>query len=196
MNDLNLSKHKIKLFSEWKNKIVTTNPPKLIPHTEYYWQAQLNSIKEIYVVLLMNYNGTTEYHKFEASSSSNQIGISISFLPHDYNKSNIVGISFYQSTNLSGSGLRINIENEKLKTNPMDLTEVVIKETDELFTGEIINLANIKIGIRLQLLIINKDDTEISHGRWKIKKSLLEGVNKNNFPFLFKGQHIGKFNRG
>jgi len=173
MNDLNLSKHKIKLFSEWKNKIVTTNPPKLIPHTEYYWQAQLNSIKEIYVVLLMNYNGTTEYHK-----------------------SNIVGISFYQSTNLSGSGLRINIENEKLKTNPMDLTEVVIKETDELFTGEIINLANIKIGIRLQLLIINKDDTEISHGRWKIKKSLLEGVNKNNFPFLFKGQHIGKFNRG
>ena len=196
MNSLKLTKHKATLHSEWKTKIVTTNSPKLIPHSEYYWQAQLDSIKEIYVVLLMNYKGITEYHKFEASLSSTKIRITISFFSHDYNNSNIVGISFYQSNNLSGSGLRINIDNEELKTNPKKLTEIIIKENEELFTGELINLASIKIGIRLQLLIINKDDTEISHGRWKIKKSLLERVNKNNFPYLFKGQHIGKFNSG
>lgn len=177
----------------WNSKIVTTEPPKYIPHTEYSFECELLAETPVLVVLFLKSDNVLHFQKFGRSAASPNINIHLSFFPYDWNNSSQVQISLYQQVISQGGGLQLAINSESLKQDPRQLVDVDLFSSGIINTGQIINLASIRLSYSIvaQFLVIPVSETESVHGRWRLKKAISAEL-PSSLSFLTQGRCIGQ----
>ena len=169
--DYQFTQRPVNIECAWKTKEVTTNTPLYIPHNEFSWHCNLSSKEPMYVVLLLCYGKSTGFQKFFAADAQTNIDVHLSFLPHDWATSTSGKISLYQIVHRAGGGTNIDVEDEMSKREPKKLTKIHINDNSPIFTGNEYLVATINTTPKIiaKIFLVDKQDTEISHRRWKLK---------------------------
>jgi len=180
---------------EWLGKTVTTNPPACIPHQEFSWRCELVSDENFYAVLLFCYDNIIEFQKLYAADASNNVIIELSFYPHNWNNSDLVQINLSQHANNTGGNRCRNVENGNLKNDPRKLVDVHVDNASLLPMGKLIDLAIVNHCFKLfmKVFLISQSDTEVVHGRWRLKKDILASSGYD-YVFLSTGKIVGQIN--
>ena len=188
-----LGKIPINAICKWLTKTVTTTPPKYIEHKEFCWNCKLSSSELFYAVVLLFHDDVVQYQKFDANSAGNGVSLNLSFHPHNWAKSDVVHLSFFQNIEKAGSGVGFNVNSDELKTAPRKHVKIHIDKNSILHSGSSIDVASIDYnsGIQAKIMLISKADTEVTHSRWRLKKELLEAANID-YPFLKTGRLKGR----
>ena len=80
----------------WIPKIVTTDPPKYIPHTEYSWACELVGEVPLLAAQILEDENGLYWGRSGRSSAATALGIGLSFLPTAWNTSDKVLIILSQ----------------------------------------------------------------------------------------------------
>lgn len=188
-----ISQKPIRLQYAWKEKTVTTTPPIYIPHQEYFWECKLTSDIKFYGIVLLCHKNITEFQKLFTEDAGRDLNVKLSFHPFDWKNSNLMGISLSQASSKSGGGCSTRIENQAFKENPKNFVKIHVLNESMVKTGHLIDLATVHIEkeVTAKLLLIDQLNTESTHGRWRLKKDLREGLSES-FKFLKEGRVSGR----
>lgn len=159
---------------QWVSKTVATNPPQYIPHTEYAFYCELTAAVPVLATLILSDGRALIYQKFWRSAAYPQLALNLSFFPYDWHYSDEVQISLYQKVPSQGGGIWLSVCSESLKRDPRQAVVAHLAEAASIYTGTVIDLAGMNLSppVQAQVIVLVKDDTESSHGRWRLRSSL------------------------
>jgi hypothetical protein len=188
-----LQRFPVQVQSFWKSKIVTTDPPKYYPHTEYSIIYDLLSTDTVFLaVLMLRSRDKLNYQRFWRSAANASLTINLSFFPWDWKQSDKVQISFYQQVPIQGGGVSVVTNSSRLKQDPKQLVHNWEKAHCKIQTGAVVPFASIDIPgpLQAEVLLVAKGDTQKTQGKWRLKPSLNDGL-PDSLAFLTNGRCTG-----
>jgi len=162
---MNLTRRPLRVLTKWETKMVTTDPPKYTPHTEWSLVVTLIAPTPVRVIALLVHGPDTSW-ALQPAPPSEQVELRALFSPFDWRRSEEVGIRW--------EGLRWSVTDRALKVRPPEvvLTRVPrIAETGEIFpVAELTTHASV-----LSAMAVVQGDTERRRmRRWRIRPRLAE----------------------
>ena len=177
----------MRLSATWIEKTVTTDPPRLIPHTEYALSFQVECEEPLLLVCMFSEGGRGIFSKDWRSKARSEYQLRLSFLPVDWRHSDAAQVNF--------DGMTFNVEHAAFKNDPRPFVSTdFLNDTTALSSGTIVTLASIRAGspIECQLIAIAKTETDAKRGRWSVKPALAADL-PANLHFLMNGKASGTF---
>jgi hypothetical protein len=171
----------ISVAYEWHTKVVTTDPPKLIPHDEYFLIVELRAEEPFRVVSLSSCGDWLGWDMSRAEPST-IIEHRINFLPYSWTMNDAVTVSH--------ASLRAGVVDAELKRDPRPLTLTPAPSVVE--SGEEITICEIpRHAVRLSILVIATEDTERRRAsRWRVRPQCWDGL-PTEIPGLVGGRMNG-----
>lgn len=176
-----LTQVEVAIESGWSSKIVTTDPPRYTPHTEWWLAIRLRAAARVRVVALLVDRDETAWG-LQPGGAKQEAELRASFFPYDWNNSNDVLINFgYQ---------RAAVTDPNLKSDPRNV--VTVEQTLRGQTGTVINIAELPAhAISLAMFVVAEEDVEVRRlHRWRIKPRVGEHLPKHLLP-LTSGHQTG-----
>jgi hypothetical protein len=177
--------------SRWVSKIVTTNPPKYIPHEEYSLVFAFEcSVPVLPVPILMD-GPTGLFVKSWRSAAKCEWELHLAFMPYDWTTSDAIQICLVAG-NIGGP--RTQVEDPEFKKDPRRFVVPKIAEGRSVSTGCVLNLATITVGrgIAAKVIFVAKSDTDRRRGRWHLKQEFFPTL-PQDLQFLASGDTTGTF---
>lgn len=187
-----LRKANVRANCRWVTQVVTTDPPKCVPHNKYLWEADLFAEEPILATLFIGVGRCVKYSKLGRSSAARNLNVSLRFHPDDWTHAGGVLVNLYQISPVASFGIYVECESTVLSRDPKRLVEVMSDGKVIVETGFVLELARIPLPdpVHAALMLIAKSDTEYYHWRWRLKRRL-----RGNLPhcleFLSKGRCSG-----
>jgi hypothetical protein len=157
----------VRMATVWVPKIVTTDPPRLVPHTE--WRLDLKIVSAILIrTAVVFQRGRDVAWGLPSDQARQEAGLCVSFTPADWQNSDRVTI---------GLGWRITlVEDVALKEDPRRSVDVLAPETAT--TGAVITVARIpRHDITLSVLPLDVLDVEARReSRWRVRPDLRDSL--------------------
>jgi hypothetical protein len=177
----------------WIPKIVTTEPPKYIPHTEYSWACELvGEVPLLAALILVNENGLY-WKKLGRNSAATTLRIGLSFLPHDWTNSNYVLVSLSQQGQSEPGYVQRSVNDASLKKDPRDFVKLELAVGSLVRTGTLFRLGavNSLTPLSAGIVLVAQTDTESCRcSRWRIKRRIQVDL-PAALSFLNNGRHAG-----
>jgi hypothetical protein len=179
----NLARVPLRITTEWRSKIVTSDLPRYIPHTEWSLELVLASRVPLRVAIFLSVGQYTEWGLL-SDAASQEMELGVSFFPSDWRRSDDVQVNF--------AGRRAQVTDSALKSDPRDVVKVTAPETAE--TGEVFDVAELPAdAISLMAVEVANVDTESRrHHRWRIKPRLAASLPEPLVP-LTSGRQSRSF---
>jgi len=157
----------LRLTTEWRSKIVTTEPPRYIPHTEWALALTLSAAGPIHVAVFLVVGRETAWG-LRPGPATQEMELGVSFFPYDWGRSDDVQVNF--------AGRRTQVTDPALKSDPRDIVKVTAPERAE--TGKVFQVAELPPhAISLTVLPVAKEDTESrQRERWRIKQRFVASL--------------------
>ena len=177
----------IRLAGSWGEKIVTTDPPRYVPHSEYAFSFQVESDEAILLVIMLRDGGKGQFARAWRSAARCEWELRLSFFPMDWRRSDAIQVNF--------EGLTTTIEHADAKRDPRPLVTTPLLDGKHVITsGSILTLACIDAGRQIEgrVLAVAKADTDAKRGRWALKPSLATNL-PIELQFILSGATTGRF---
>jgi hypothetical protein len=157
----------------WVPKVVTTDPPKYIPHTEYSWAFGLVAEVPLLAALLLEDEDGLYWGRLGRRSAAAALTIRLSFFPFDWNTSDFVRINLYQLGLSESSGVDVTVDDAPLKRDPRGVVRLDLSDGGVVQTGTLIGVGtlNSHSTVSAALVVVALSDTESCRcNRWRIKR--------------------------
>jgi len=157
----------------WVPEVVTTDPPKYIPHTEYSWACQLVAEVPLLAALLLEDEDGLYWGRSGRSSAAAALEIGLSFLPTSWNTSDKVLISLSQRGLSSPSYVQVTVDDAPLKQDPRAFVKLDLSDGALIHTGTLISIGTVNShnALSARLVVVAQTDTESCRcSRWRIKR--------------------------
>jgi hypothetical protein len=157
----------IRATCEWQTKVVTTDPPKLIPHDEFSLNVELRADEPFRVVSLSS-RGNWLGWNMGRTQPSTVINHRINFMPYSWKTNDAVTVSH--------GFLRAGVNDAELKRDPRPLTLTPVPRLFE--SGQQITICEIpRHDVHLSIIVIAGEDTERRRGdRWRVRPRSWDGL--------------------
>ncbi len=184
----------VRVFNcRWIPKIVTTDPPRYIPHTEYSWECRLVGDAPFLAALILDTKAGVYWSRLSRVSSSAELKLGLAFSPFDWNRSEDVSIHFSQDGHQEYGGVSFKVHDTALKKDPRDFVRFDLDDGNVLQTGTLVRTGTVSShdSLTAQFVIVAQTDTESCRcSRWRLKRNI-----KVNPPatlmFLKSGRRAG-----
>lgn len=159
----------------WIPKIVTTDPPKYIPHTEYSWACELVAEVPLLAALILEDENGLYWGRSGRRFAAAALEIGLSFSPTTWNTSDKVRISLSKQGHSMSSHVQVTVDDAPLKRDPrgfvrLDLSDGGIVQTGTLISIGTVNSHNV---LSAGLVVVAQTDTESCRcSRWRIKRRI------------------------
>lgn len=176
-----LNRIPITVDSEWISKIVTTDPPRYTPHTEWTLVIRVHADVPIRVVALLAEPDETAWG-LQPDGPAQELELRALFTPHDWAKSDDVHISFgYQ---------RLVVTDPAVKLDPRRVVKVESGSSAQ--TGRVTIVASVPAhAISLAVFALTLEDTQARRlHRWRVKPALAAHLPEQLVP-LTSGHQSG-----
>lgn len=167
--------------SEWISKIVTTDPPRYTPHTEWTLVIHVRADVPIRVVALLAQPDETAWG-LQPGGPKQELELRALFTPHDWASSDDVHINFgYQ---------RLVVTDPAIKLNPRHA--VTVASAPSAQTGTVTTVARLPAhAISLAIFAVTLEDSEARRlHRWRVKPALAAQLPQQLVP-LTSGHQSG-----
>ena len=161
----------------WESKVVTTDPPRLTPHTEWSLMVTLTASTRIRIAALVM-RATETAWGLDADSSAQEVQVKAFFHPYSWSESDDVQVGI--------GNQRTRVSDTRLKHDPVEVVRVIAPT--RAVTGEVIEVVQLDgHEVRLAVVAFAEEDTEQRrHDRWRIKPELVDAL-----PTLLSGLASG-----
>jgi hypothetical protein len=191
-----LAHHPLRVTNcRWIPKVVTTDPPKYIPHAEFSCTCDLEADVPLLPALILEDGRSLSYARPGRRSLRQTLTISLTFQPFDWNTSDCVTISLSSMQSDEVCALALLACNPALKHDPRPYVTMRVEEGERISAGSSFCIATVNAGttIAADLVAVAADDTESCRcGRWRIRKRLLVEL-PLTLSFLRTGRRAGRF---
>lgn len=176
-----LTRVPLDLMSEWTSKIVTTNPPRYVPHPEWSLRLRVVAPTPVRSVVLFRLDREVVWG-LVAAEPSPVSELRVDFRPHDWASSDAVHVLFEWQ--------RVVVTHAALKVDPRSGVNVLVPATAR--TGDVIPVADLSAhALDLAMLVVAEPDTERRRmGRWRIKRRFAAGLPEDLID-LTNGEQTG-----
>jgi hypothetical protein len=149
--------------AEWREKVVTTDPPRYVPHSEWSIDVGLAAAAPVRLAVVVQGPGFLRWG-LRPEEPSSALNLRASFFPHDWSASDDVQINL--------SWQRVTVTDPDLKADPRPFVGVTLPS--EAFTGDLTPIAIVeKHGLELSWIAFAEGDTERRrHDRWRVRPDL------------------------
>lgn len=176
-----LTRVPLQVSVDWLSKIVTIDPPRYTPHTEWSLALTLAASTPVRVAVFLRCGRETAWG-LSSNPASTEPTLRAEFFPHAWTRSDDVQINF--------GWQRITVTDAGLKHDPR--TRVMVAAPPTVETGEVFTVAEVPAHeIVLEALAIVEDDTERRRqDRWRIKPEFSATLSDSLIP-LTSGRQSG-----
>jgi len=178
----------------WLPKVVTTDPPRYVPHTEYSWTCDLVGEVPILGAQLFEEEDGLSWKRSSRDSGSVTLTIGLSFFPHDWNRSDEVQLVLSQGPS-GWSGTQLTVRDASLKQDPRDFVGLDLADGKVFQTGALIRIGtvNSRRPLSAWLVAVAQADTESCRAsRWRIRRRIPVDL-PFALSFLKSGRRAGTF---
>ena len=177
----------LRIAGSWVEKIVTTDPPRYVPHTEYALSFKVRCDEELLLALMLMDAGKCQFARRFRSTARPEWEPKLSFFPMDWKRSNEVQVNF--------GGLYTNVDSANLKHDPRSLvTSRWLDAEHSVASGFILTAACVESSrhIECRIFTVAKRDTDAKRGRWALKPVFAAAL-PDEMRFLLSGATGGTF---
>jgi hypothetical protein len=169
------------LSVQWRSKIVTTDPPRYTPHTEWSLCVDLAAAAPIRVAVFISDRAQTSWG-VQATEPSTETSLTAHFFPASWKDSDEVFITL--------GWQRMTVTDAALKQDPRQV--VTLLAPTRIETGQTFKVAELQAhGVLLAALTVAEEDTERRRqDRWRIKPELAASLPPPAVP-LTSGKQTG-----
>jgi hypothetical protein len=187
-----LSHDPVDVQVEWRSKVVATRIPVVGEHQEWSIEVDLSCPSgPILLALLLRDAHRAVSGRLGKSSAAQRVHVRLSFFPYRWYETDEVQVSFYQRGAAHGAGIRVAITDHQLKLDPREALRTAADYVGTVATGTAFRLAEAEnLGIVAELITVAADDTEASHGRWRLRPAHAASL-PAEYDFLLTGLRTG-----
>lgn len=175
----------------WIPRIVTTDPPKYIPHTEYRWACELVGEVPLLGALILEDENGLYWGRSGRSSVAVALEIRLSFLPHDWKTSDRVHINLSQQGHSMSSHVQIAVDDPPLKQDPRGFVRLDLSDGGIVQTGTLISIGTVNSHKSLSagvVFVAQTDNQSCRCSHWRIKRRI-----PVNLPFSLSFLKTGRW---
>jgi hypothetical protein len=166
--------------SEWVEKVVTSDPPRYLPHSEWDLAVRLTGSTPMRSVVFIRTDHDTLWGPVDAEPS-NEVALRAAFRPTSWADSNNVHVSF--------GWQQVVVADRRLKLEPRECVRISLPST--VTTGVLVPVATMaEHRIAIEVLLLAEEDTERRRlGRWRVKPSAIQALPEQFGPLASGHQH-------
>jgi hypothetical protein len=146
----------------------------------------------ILLVLVLRWDDRwVHYGRIHRSNADFQARIKLSLFSYRGESDKVEVRWFQRQGHTLNDGPRLLLHDQDLKENWHGLVTVRVDSAEELYTGSVFRLAEIRSEICAEALIITKSDAEATHARWRVRPEHVEML-PPAYQFLTNGSQHGR----
>jgi hypothetical protein len=181
----------------WMRKVVTTEPPRYVPHDEYSWECALVGELPLLGALLLEDGKRLAWCRSGRKSAATALRVVLSFFPYCWNTSDEVQIGLSQHGEREASCIPVAVHDTALKQDPRDLVRFDLADGSVIQTGSLIRIGTVTSQrlISAGLVVVAQADTESCRcSRWRMKRRIAVDL-PSALSFLKTGRRGGFLRR-
>jgi hypothetical protein len=182
----------VEIRGAWHSRQVTARHPVAGEHLESWVEIKVScSTSPLLAALLLRGDDKSVFGRVGRSAAANDVEVRLAFLPYSFYKSDDVQVSLFQHAPAWSDGIRVAVRNHQLKLAPTEVVEVLGAESlVSTTTGTACRVAELVPVFAADLIILSKQDTRNSHGRWRVDPAKAANLPRG-FEFLLLGRRSG-----
>ena len=178
-----LTRVPVAVSSEWRRKIVATDPPRNVLHDEWELHVEPAAALPLRVVVLLRCADEMQWGFLDRAPAA-AIDLVVKFFRHDWNHSEQVQVNFECK--------RCTVVDARLKRDPREVVEMVLPE--DMVTGAIAALAEVSgCDVTVSVIAFALSDTRRRRDlRWRLDPALVHSL-PSHLGSLASGSQAGTF---
>lgn len=169
------------LASAWVSKVVTTDPPRYVPHDEWALNVELSCEVPVRTVTVVRHGPDVSWGLNPAAPAT-ELELAVKFFPHSWNTSDMVRINFHWQHTL--------VDDPQLKQDPP--SSVFVTLPTQAQTGRLVSVCDLPAhDVAVLVVALAQSDTEIQRmQRWRLRPRLADDL-PSELDGLASGRQTG-----